>query len=240
MAPGTYFQTPISRRCWTRSTSPAASPGASSASANGTTAYHSPYYGAAYPAYHPPTTVNYYGSSCYNCGGWNTAGAAAAGVAVGAVAGAAVASANTAAATANACNAGVAAASSAPAPKPSATFAMAGSMQHCPPAPVQSRRTAPPITYTTIRGFSPRSGRTAFTTAWCPLRETIANCGRDRYQNDVCSRVASDVLFRQHASRTSLVTSTPPSRRWFRFSNSQSAHNRCLGGFQTTATLRLQ
>ena len=42
--------------------------------ANGGTAYHSPYYGAAYPAYHPPTTVNVYGSSCYNCGGWNTAG----------------------------------------------------------------------------------------------------------------------------------------------------------------------
>ena len=28
-------------------------------SASGATAYHSPYYGAAYPAYHPPTTVNY-------------------------------------------------------------------------------------------------------------------------------------------------------------------------------------
>jgi len=27
-----------------------------------------------YAAYHPPTTVNYYGSSCGNCGGWSTAG----------------------------------------------------------------------------------------------------------------------------------------------------------------------
>jgi hypothetical protein len=75
---------------------------------NGTTAYHSNYYGTAvYPSYHPPTTVNYYGSSCYNCGGWSAAGAAAAGLAVGVVAGAAVASANTAAATSNAYNAGV-------------------------------------------------------------------------------------------------------------------------------------
>src|SRR5947208_3425053 len=42
------------------------------------------YYGGSYSTYHPPTTVNYYGSSCSNCGGWSTAGAAAAGVAVGA------------------------------------------------------------------------------------------------------------------------------------------------------------
>src|SRR6266481_6363900 len=41
------------------------------------------YYGGSYSTYHPPTTVNYYGSSCSNCGGWSTAGAAAAGVAVG-------------------------------------------------------------------------------------------------------------------------------------------------------------
>lgn len=60
-----------------------------------TTGYHHNYYGAVYPAYHPPTTVNYYGSGCYNCGGWSTAGAAAAGAVVGLAAGAAVASANT-------------------------------------------------------------------------------------------------------------------------------------------------
>ncbi|MFM0055949.1 hypothetical protein [Paraburkholderia phytofirmans] len=78
-------------------------------SASGATAYHSAYYGARYPAYHPPVTVNTYGSGCYNCGGWSTAGAAAAGVAVGVAAGAAIASANTAAATSNAYNAGVAA-----------------------------------------------------------------------------------------------------------------------------------
>jgi hypothetical protein len=68
-----------------------------------TTAYHTSttgttaYYGGTYAAYHPPTTVNYYGSSCSNCGGWSTAGAAAAGAAVGMATGAAVASANTAA-----------------------------------------------------------------------------------------------------------------------------------------------
>lgn len=82
-------------------------------SAYGNTAYHSPYYGGAiYPAYHPPTTVNYYGSGCYNCGGWSTAGAAATGLVVGAaIATAATTSAN-AANTTNAYNAGVAAGSS--------------------------------------------------------------------------------------------------------------------------------
>src|SRR5215470_10869466 len=95
--------------------------------ASGTTAYHTTgygttaygtttyggyhYYGGSYATYHPPTTVNYYGSSCYNCGGWSTAGAAAAGAAVGMVAGAAVASANTSAATSNAYSAGYAAGS---------------------------------------------------------------------------------------------------------------------------------
>src|SRR5205807_109378 len=48
--------------------------------------------------YHPPTTVNYYGSGCANCGGW----AAAAAVTTAAVTGAAVASANANAANANA------------------------------------------------------------------------------------------------------------------------------------------
>lgn len=53
--------------------------------------YHPPY-GAYHPYYyHPPTTVNYYGNSCGDCGGWSTAGA----VAAGAVVGAAVASART-------------------------------------------------------------------------------------------------------------------------------------------------
>jgi hypothetical protein len=55
--------------------------------------------------------VNYYGSSCYNCGGWSTAGAAAAGAAVGVAAGAAMASANTSAATSSAYSAGYAAGS---------------------------------------------------------------------------------------------------------------------------------
>jgi len=55
--------------------------------------------------------VNYYGSSCSNCGGWSTAGAAAAGVAVGAVVGATVANANSNANAANAYNSGYAAGS---------------------------------------------------------------------------------------------------------------------------------
>jgi len=83
--------------------------GTTATTAYGTTAYHSPYYGGYYPAYHPPTTVNVYGSGCYNCGGWSTAGAVAAGAAVGVVAGTAIASANTSAATSNAYSAGYAA-----------------------------------------------------------------------------------------------------------------------------------
>jgi len=82
---------------------------------SGTTAY----YGGTYATYHPPTTVNYYGSGCYNCGGWSTAGAAAAGAAVGMAAGTAAASANTAAATSSAYSAGYTAGSSA-----SPTYAM--------------------------------------------------------------------------------------------------------------------
>ena len=58
-----------------------------------------------YAAYHPPTTVNYYGLAA--TAGWSTASAA--GAAVGMVAGAAVASANTAAATSSAYSAGYAA-----------------------------------------------------------------------------------------------------------------------------------
>jgi hypothetical protein len=61
---------------------------------NGTT----PYGGA----YHPPTVANqYYGTGCYNCGGWSGGAVAAgvvAGVAVGAATGAAAANANAAAA----------------------------------------------------------------------------------------------------------------------------------------------
>jgi hypothetical protein len=70
----------------------------------GTTAYHTTnYYGTTYyGGYHPPTTVNVYGSSCGNCGGWSTGGAAATGMAVGMVTGAAMA---TSAANANASNA---------------------------------------------------------------------------------------------------------------------------------------
>jgi hypothetical protein len=55
--------------------------------------------------------VNYYGSSCSNCGGWQTAGAAAAGVAVGMAVGATLASANSSAAASNAYSSGYAAGS---------------------------------------------------------------------------------------------------------------------------------
>jgi hypothetical protein len=96
-------------------------------SASGATAYGSAYHGAAYPAYHPPVTVNNYGSGCYNCGGWSTAGAAATGVAVGVAAGAAVASANNQAVASNAYNAGYVAGATAPPPPPApvkTSFAM--------------------------------------------------------------------------------------------------------------------
>jgi hypothetical protein len=77
--------------------------------AYGTTAYggYDHYYGGSYSYYHPPTTVNYYGSSCGDCGGWSTAGAAAVGLAAGTVIGAAA----TSAATSNAYSAGYAAGS---------------------------------------------------------------------------------------------------------------------------------
>jgi hypothetical protein len=66
----------------------------------GATAYRPP---GSYYGYHPPTTVNYYGSHCYNCGsGWAAAGAAVAGAAVGAAAGAAAASSSAVAATSGA------------------------------------------------------------------------------------------------------------------------------------------
>ena len=77
----------------------------------GTTAYgNGHYYGGSYATYHPPTTVNYYGAGCYNCGGWHAAGVAAVGVTAAAagtaVAMSAVASANTAAAASTAYSAG--------------------------------------------------------------------------------------------------------------------------------------
>jgi len=67
-----------------------------STSVNAAGAQHTGYYGTtttAYGAYyHQPTSVNYYGGSCYNCGtgAW---GAAAAGAAVGAAVGATAAAA---------------------------------------------------------------------------------------------------------------------------------------------------
>jgi hypothetical protein len=84
------------------------------------------YYGAYYPAYHPPTTVNYYGSGCYNCGGWSTAGAAAAGAAVGLATGAAMTSATTSAATSSVYSSGYAAGSASTASAYSAGY-VAGS-----------------------------------------------------------------------------------------------------------------
>jgi hypothetical protein len=93
--------------------------------ANGATAYHSPYYGDTYAGYHPPATVNYYGSGCYNCMPNNDdAGAAAvAGAVVGMATGAAVASSEAEAASANSANA-YNAGYSAGAANTAATFAM--------------------------------------------------------------------------------------------------------------------
>lgn len=81
---------------------------------DGGTAYGDAHYGGAYyrppgdyayPGYHPPATVGYYGAGCYNCGGWGTAAAAATGAAVGA----AVIGASSANASANAYSSGYAA-----------------------------------------------------------------------------------------------------------------------------------
>ena len=75
---------------------------------SGSTVYggYNRYYGGTYDTYHPPVTVNdYYGSGCYDCGGWNTAGAAAVGLAAGSMIGAAAAGQE----SANAYAAGVAA-----------------------------------------------------------------------------------------------------------------------------------
>jgi hypothetical protein len=65
------------------------------ATSNGSYAYGNHYYGGTTysGAYHPPAVVNqYYGTGCYNCGGWSGAGAVAAGAA-GLAVGAAAASA---------------------------------------------------------------------------------------------------------------------------------------------------
>ncbi len=90
--------------------------GGTTAGAYGEGAYHATPYGTtAYVpppadyAYHPPTTVNYYGTGCYNCGGWNAAGAAVAGAAVGAAVATAADSSQQQAATTQAYDAGVAA-----------------------------------------------------------------------------------------------------------------------------------
>jgi len=109
---GTYGQGATHTNVYGGTTSGAYGQGATHTNTyGGTTTVSGAYYGGSYPAYHPPTTVNYYGSGCSNCGGWSTAGAAAAGAAVGVVAGSAVASANNSAANSNAYSAGYAAGS---------------------------------------------------------------------------------------------------------------------------------
>jgi hypothetical protein len=93
--------------------------GGTTAGRYGEGAYHTTPYGAtAYApppagayAYHPPATVNYYSSGCYNCGGYSTAGAVAAGAVVGATVATAAETSQTQAAETNAYNAGVAAGS---------------------------------------------------------------------------------------------------------------------------------
>jgi hypothetical protein len=109
---GAYGQGATHTNTYGGTTSAAYGQGATHTNTYGaTTTASGAYYGHTYPAYHPPTTVNYYGSGCYNCGGWSTAGAAAAGAAVGVAAGSAVASRNASAASSNAYSAGYAAGS---------------------------------------------------------------------------------------------------------------------------------
>jgi len=76
------------------------------ASKNGEYAYGTKgYYGGSYygGAYHPPATVNnYYGTGCWNCGGWSTANDAGAAFVGGLAAGTVVGAAATSAAVANA------------------------------------------------------------------------------------------------------------------------------------------
>ena len=105
--------------------------------------YHPP--GAYYAGYPPPTTVNYYGAGCYNCGGWSTAAAAATGAAVGAVA--------ASASSANAYSAGYAAGVTA-----GATYVM-GAIYPAPPAGAVVR-TVGGATYYVYNGtwFSPSYG----------------------------------------------------------------------------------
>ena len=82
--------------------------------------YPHTYGGTYYAGYHPPTTVDYYGNSCNNCGGWSggaVAAAGALGLATGAAVGASEASANAAAGETGAYAAGVAAGEAAAPPR---------------------------------------------------------------------------------------------------------------------------
>ena len=123
---------------------------------HGTGAYGGSYYGG----YHPPTTVNYYGSGCYNCGGWG-GGAAATGLLAGAALGATAANANNAANTANAYSALLPARRRRSAPSMGSSRPVAHS--------VMSR--APTITTAARCGCSRRSAPTECTTGPSPRPE---------------------------------------------------------------------
>src|SRR5271166_2503402 len=84
-------------------TSGAYGEGAYHTTPSGSTAYASAYHPPEpVYAYHPPTTVGYYGAGCYNCSSGSVAGAAVVGAAVGVATGAAIASSQSAAASQNA------------------------------------------------------------------------------------------------------------------------------------------
>jgi hypothetical protein len=92
--------------------------------------------------------VNYYGTGCYDCGGWDTAGAAAAGV----VAGAAIGAAGSQQASQNAYAAGYAAGAG------SATYSMGAIYTTLPPGCVLSPSGGKNYYYCNGTWFSPSYG----------------------------------------------------------------------------------
>ena len=177
--------------------------------AYGGTAYGGHYYGGTYPAYHPPTTVNVYGSGCYNCGGWHAAGAAAAGH--GGRSGYRCSDSlgqhgrsDIHALTAPGSPPG---APARPRPQPEPTMRglrpvppvrpirWARSRPHCRPAAPRPALGARPITCAGIPGFSRATAPTGSTTGWCRHLELMGlrALRKREYGDRQCSRSAGEV-----------------------------------------------